>query len=263
MYLNHRPKTIMVHCSPCNFTGPYARWLEGIPFTFVSAVFPSKVFGRPILEGNPHHSTDVVRVHALLRHGGIYLDADVFVVQSLRRFLRYEATVACPQGYTFGNMIMISHKNSRILRLFMDTYREFNGSLWDYNSAVVPTERFVVKRPHMFHHVDHGLHTHPFGIYRPHYFPDWRNAYALHTIFNHRYIVPEDPLNNVELNETTLRDYDTAMGEMARSVIFGTSDFVGPEAPVLSVAELAAMKDRGIDLTQMRNESSKPFYVVN
>ncbi|KAL3191466.1 hypothetical protein MRX96_059842 [Rhipicephalus microplus] len=195
--------------------------------------------------------------------GGIYLDADVFVVQSLRRFLRYEATVTCPQGYTFGNMIMIAHKNSRILRLFMDTYREFNGSLWDYNSAVVPTERFVVKRPHMFHHVDHGLHTHPFGIYRPHYFPDWRNTYALHTIFNHRYIVPEDPLNNVELNETTLRDYDTAMGEMARSVIFGTSDFVGPEAPVLSVAELAAMKDRGIDLTQMRNESSKPFYVVN
>ncbi|KAL1466367.1 hypothetical protein MTO96_042782, partial [Rhipicephalus appendiculatus] len=73
---------------------------------------------------NPHHSTDVVRIRALLRHGGIYLDADVFVVQPLRRFLRYEATVSCPQGYWYGNQIMIAHKNSRVLRLFMDTYHE-------------------------------------------------------------------------------------------------------------------------------------------
>ncbi|KAL3191468.1 hypothetical protein MRX96_059843 [Rhipicephalus microplus] len=124
MYLNHRPSKIMVHCSPCNFTGPYAHWLQGIPFTFVHTVFPNEVFGLPIKEENPHHSTDVVRIRALLRHGGIYLDADVFVVQPLRRFLHYEATVTWPQGYTFGNMIMISHKNSRILRLFMDTYRE-------------------------------------------------------------------------------------------------------------------------------------------
>ncbi|KAL3191476.1 hypothetical protein MRX96_059850 [Rhipicephalus microplus] len=101
--------------------------------------------------------------------GGIYLDADVFVVQPLRRFLHYEATVTWPHGYTFGNMIMISHKNSRILRLFMDTYREFNGSLWDYNSAFLPSERFI-KRAHLFHHVEEGLHTHPFGIYRPHFF---------------------------------------------------------------------------------------------
>ncbi|KAH6943086.1 hypothetical protein HPB50_015832 [Hyalomma asiaticum] len=68
----------------------------------------------------PHHSTDVQRLRVLLRHGGIYLDADVFVVQSLRRFLRYEATAPCG----FGNMIFIAHKNSRFLRLFMETYRE-------------------------------------------------------------------------------------------------------------------------------------------
>ncbi|KAL1430194.1 hypothetical protein MTO96_015310 [Rhipicephalus appendiculatus] len=174
--------------------------------------------------------------------GGIYLDADVFVVQPLRRFLRYEATVSCPQGYWYGNQIMIAHKNSRVLRLFMDTYHEFNGSLWDWNSAV-------------------AFHTHPFGIYRPHFYPDWRNTYALHTLANHREHVPEDPLLDVPLNETNIRDYDTAMGQMVRSVLFGTSDFVGPEAPVLSVAELAAMKARGIDLTRMDKDSSRPFYV--
>ncbi|KAH6919571.1 hypothetical protein HPB50_029441 [Hyalomma asiaticum] len=71
-----------------------------------------------------HHSTDVARLRALLHYGGIYLDEDVFVVQSLRRFLRYEATVSCKEDATFGNMIMIHHKNSRFLRLYMDTYRQ-------------------------------------------------------------------------------------------------------------------------------------------
>ncbi|KAL3191469.1 hypothetical protein MRX96_059844 [Rhipicephalus microplus] len=137
----------------------------------------------------------------------------------------------------------------------------FNGSLWDYNSTFLPSERFI-KRAHLFHHVEEGLHTHPFGIYRPHFFSNWRNTYALHTWVNHREVVPEDPLNSVELNETNIRNYDTAMVQMARSVVFGTSEFVGPQAPILSVSELAAMKDRGGDLTQIRNESTKPFYVL-
>ncbi|XP_037572387.1 uncharacterized protein LOC119454558 [Dermacentor silvarum] len=124
MYINHRPSKIMVHCSPCGFTGPYTRFIDGIPFTFVPTVFPTEVFGTPFKPQWPEHSTDIVRLRVLLRYGGIYLDADVFVVQSLRRFLRYEATVACVDGGFFGNMIMISHKNSRVIRLFMDTYRE-------------------------------------------------------------------------------------------------------------------------------------------
>ncbi|KAL1416936.1 hypothetical protein MTO96_027377 [Rhipicephalus appendiculatus] len=140
----------------------------------------------------------------------------------------------------------------------------FNASLWDYNSAEVPTLQFVDKRAHLFHRVYDGLHTYSLpAIYLPHFIPDWRNAYALHTLVNHRRYVPEDPLFGVDLNEMNIRDYDTAMGQMARSVLFGTSDFVDQEAPVLSVAELAAMKNRGIDLTQMRKESSRPFYVVN
>ncbi|XP_037570577.2 uncharacterized protein LOC119452650 [Dermacentor silvarum] len=200
-------------------------------------------------------------MRVLLRYGGIYLDADVFVVQSLRRFLRYEATVACAEGGVFGNMIMIAHKNSRVMRLFMDTYREFNASLWDYNSADVPTTQLVVKRAHLFHRMYHGLETYMLpGVYLPHFIPDWRNAYAMHTLVNYRNDVKGDPLIGQELNETNIRNYDTALGQMARSVLFGTSDFVAPDARLLNVTELAAMKDRGEDLTRMDTGSSRPFY---
>ncbi|XP_065283790.1 uncharacterized protein [Dermacentor albipictus] len=264
MYLNHRPQKIMVHCSPCGFTGPYARLVEGIPFSYVPTVFPKDIFGTPINPEWGHHSTDIVRMRVLMRYGGIYLDADVFVVQSLRRFLRYEATVGCVEDGTFGNMIMIAHNNSRVMRLFMDTYREFNASLWDYNSADVPTTELVYKRPHLFHRMYHGLETYMLpDIYLPHFIPYWRNAYAMHTLINHRHHVKEDPLYGQELNETTIRDYDTALGQMVRSVLFGTSDFVAPDARVLNVTELAAMKDRGDDLTRMDTGSSRPFYYPN
>ncbi|XP_065283718.1 uncharacterized protein [Dermacentor albipictus] len=264
MYLNHRPRKIMVHCSPCGFTGPYARLVEGIPFTYVPTVFPKDVFGTPIDPEWSHHSTDIVRIRVLMRYGGIYLDADVFVVQSLRRFLRYEATVGGVEDGTFGNMIMIAHNNSRVMRLFMDTYREFNASLWTYNSADVPTTELVDKRPHLFHRMTHGLETYMLpAIYLPHFIPDWRNAYAMHTLINHRHLAKEDPLIGQELNETTIRDYDTALGQMVRSVLFGTSDFVAPDARLLNVTELAAMKDRGDDLTRMDTGSSRPFYYPN
>ncbi|KAH6923780.1 hypothetical protein HPB50_006717 [Hyalomma asiaticum] len=196
MYLNHRPAKIYVHCDQCGFTGNYTRLVEGITFTFISTVFPKEVFGIKI--ENSHHSTDVARLRALLRYGGIYLDGDVFVVQSLRRFLRYEATVSCQEKGSFGNMIMIHHKNSRFLRLYMDTYRQGEA--------------------------------------------------------------PSDPLYDIPLNESNIRDYDTALGQMARSVLFGTSDFVAPDAPILSVGELAARVDRGENITKMSPGHQRPFF---
>ncbi|KAH7950060.1 hypothetical protein HPB49_019153 [Dermacentor silvarum] len=140
----------------------------------------------------------------------------------------------------------------------------FNASEWDYNSAEVPTTQLVDKRPHLFQRMYHGFETHMLpAVYLPHFIPDWRNAYALHTLVNHRGADEGDPLFGVALNETNIRDYDTAMGQMARSVLFGTSDFVAPGAPVLNVSELAARKDRGEDLTRMGTGSSRPFYYPN
>ncbi|KAH7975482.1 hypothetical protein HPB52_002113 [Rhipicephalus sanguineus] len=261
IYINHRPKKIYVHCSPCGFTGAYTRLLEGINFTFIATTFPKEIFNISIQER--YHSTDVVRLRALMRYGGIYADRDVFVVQSLRRYLRYEATISCHPDGVFGNMLMIFHKNSRFLRLYYDTYHQLNDSIWYYNAGVVPTEALVHPHPHLVNHVRYGLETEVdmlHTLYEPHAYPHWRSAYAVHTLYFHRWESKHDPLHNAELNETTIRDLDTAMGEMARSVIFGTSDFVPPDAPVLSVAALAARKDRGENLTRIRSGNERSFF---
>ncbi|KAL1469612.1 hypothetical protein MTO96_024907 [Rhipicephalus appendiculatus] len=261
IYINHRPEKIYVHCSPCGFTGNYTRLLEGINFTFIATVFPKEIFNITIEER--YHSTDVVRLWALLRYGGIYLDRDVFVVQSLRRYLRYEASVSCAPGNSMGNMMLVFHKNSRFLRLYLNTYRKLNDSIWYYNAGVLPTESLIEPHMHLVNRVYYGLESGMDmlgALYEPHAHPYWRNIHAVHLLAFHRWESPHDPLRNADLNETNIRDLDNVMGQMARSVIFGTSDFVPPDAPVRSVAELAARKDRGEDLTKMRPGNARTFF---
>ncbi|KAK8758941.1 hypothetical protein V5799_003428 [Amblyomma americanum] len=261
MFLNHRPDTIMVHCSPCGFTGPFVNWTEGINFTFVPYHFPREVFGRKIEV--IHHSADVARIRILMQYGGIYLDRDVFVVKSLRRFLRYEATIAVPPKAYLGNNLMIFHKDSRFLKLYLETYREFNDSRWYYNAGELPTVQLFHKHPHLANRVYYGLEINLdmlHMMYEPHSYPDWRDAYAMHTFIFHRGESPYDPLHNGDFNQTNIRDLDNAIGQMTRSVLFGTSDFVGPDVPVLSVTELASRKNNGEDLTRMTPGNAKPFY---
>ncbi|XP_049512877.1 uncharacterized protein LOC125940582 [Dermacentor silvarum] len=203
-----------------------------------------------------------------MRYGGYYLDRDVFVVQSLRRFLRYEATIGCASNGALGNNLVFFHKNSRFLRLYLDTYRKFNDSVWYYNAGTLPTKAILEPRPHLVHRMYYGLETELDmlgALYEPHAYPYWRNTFAVHFLSHFRGESPHDPLHAAPLNESNIRDYDNAFGQMARSVLFGTSDFVSPDAPVLSVAELAARKDRGEDLTSMRSGNARPFFhpVIN
>ncbi|KAH9364671.1 hypothetical protein HPB48_016474 [Haemaphysalis longicornis] len=109
--------------------------------------------------------------------------------------------------------------------------------------------------PHLVHCCKYGIEADLKMIhvlYEPHAFPCWRNAYAAHTFERWRHQSRNDPLfPAVEINEINVRDYDNALGQMSRSVLFGTSDFVGRDVPILSTAELISRKDRGEDLTHV------------
>ena len=64
-----------------------------------------------------------------MNYGGIYLDNDVYVVNSLEKYRQYEMVVSWDKNEKtnedegIGNMIFIAHKNSRFLRALSDSYR--------------------------------------------------------------------------------------------------------------------------------------------
>ena len=67
---------------------------------------------------------DVVRLMILMTYGGIYLDNDVYVVNSLDKYRKYEMTLGLEQiGKVIGNQVIIANQHARFLKTFYDSYR--------------------------------------------------------------------------------------------------------------------------------------------
>jgi mannosyltransferase OCH1-like enzyme len=60
-----------------------------------------------------------------MNYGGIFLDNDVYVVNSLKKYLNYEMVVSYDTGTnkTVGSQVLIAHKNARLLKAHYDQYR--------------------------------------------------------------------------------------------------------------------------------------------
>ncbi len=60
-----------------------------------------------------------------MNYGGIFLDNDVYVVNSLKKYLNYEMVVSYDtlENKTLGVQVLIAHKNARLLKAHYDQYR--------------------------------------------------------------------------------------------------------------------------------------------
>ena len=98
IYINTKPDFIYFHCDNCSFHGKYWHQLNEmkrlrkiIRIHRINA--SSTIFG--IKYGFLEHKSDVYRILALMHYGGIYLDNDVYVVNSLDKYRRFEMTGLC------------------------------------------------------------------------------------------------------------------------------------------------------------------------
>ncbi|CAN8012182.1 unnamed protein product, partial [Ixodes pacificus] len=241
VYLNQNPTGILVHCSPCELKGRYASWIADIPtLQLVPIEAPESVFGLEF--GCVQHVSDVLRIRVLMEHGGIYLDNDVFVVRSMNLFRHYEMSLGWPRGAHIGNQILIAHPKARFLPLYHELYRRYNKSSWYWNAGNLPTLDILRPHGHLVHRSYRRLAVGMYLfdlLYVPGTWPQWRKeAVAVHLFVHHRGGNSGDPLNGVPIDENNVLRYDTAAGQMARSVLFGTTDFVESGTDVLNVSVL-------------------------
>ena len=121
IYFNHKPKLIYFHCDNCSFHGKYWKWIKNNKkLSKIVKVHPipfhDKIFGVQYGWLN-HHRSDIWRLQLLMNYGGIYLDNDVYVVNSLHKYLKYEMTVSWPKKNDgLGVQTLIAHKNARLLK---------------------------------------------------------------------------------------------------------------------------------------------------
>jgi mannosyltransferase OCH1-like enzyme len=68
--------------------------------------------------------SDIWRLQVLMNYGGIYLDNDCYVANSLNKYLKYEMTVSWDdENDGLGVQVLIAHRNARLLKAHFDSYR--------------------------------------------------------------------------------------------------------------------------------------------
>ena len=88
-FRNQRPDLIYIHTNVGEFAGKYWSWVKNEPelwtrIRIIPTELPMEVFGQMLsTEWRFFHGSDFVRLHAIQKFGGIYLDNDVFVIKSL------------------------------------------------------------------------------------------------------------------------------------------------------------------------------------
>ena len=198
-FKNHRPDKILFHIDFDNFVGPYwdkVKNTPGIVYEFRKVILPDTIFGQNFSkEYHLWHASDVTRIRILMEYGGIFLDNDIYVVQNLNKFRKFELALAWDSDLCLGTQVLIANKNARFLRLWLDSYRQYYPDQWYYNAGCKPTEEVLYKRPELVHRVKLLFGVHMLGpqLYKT-MWKEWRQQYTVHLLARHRYYLDVENL---------------------------------------------------------------------
>ena len=182
---------------------------------------PKTIFGRPV-HIDAHHS-DIVRLEAVMKYGGIYHDLDVVVLRPLGTLYCYQTTMGEELPNWLCNGFFMSVANATFLRLWYESYRTFKSNQWNYHSVIMPgiiarehpglvhVEKDTIHKPNW---EDSGLRK----LYDDGTFYNWtaRN-YAVH-LWYRKHNVDYDPESIKRLNKT--------VGQIFRYIFHGQSDMI-------------------------------------
>lgn len=136
VFRNHKPELIYFHTDVPNgqFRGKYWNLIQKDSdlFSRIRVKYlelPSEVFGQKLSDQwRLWHGSDIARIQIIMEYGGIYLDNDMYVIRSLDKYRKFEATVSWRN--VVGNQVIIANRNARILPLWLNTYRDYRADLW-------------------------------------------------------------------------------------------------------------------------------------
>lgn len=137
------PDIILFHCE-YEPAGPW--WDLAKPFVTMNFIkAPTEIFGNDLL--HVAHQAGIVRLRALIEHGGIYLDADVFVHRSFDELLGLPAVLGIEgqdRIYGMADAVILARPNSPFLIRWLDSYRTFRSKgrdeFWGEHPVRMPAQ---------------------------------------------------------------------------------------------------------------------------
>jgi hypothetical protein len=135
-YIVHKPSVIYLHCANIP-TGFY--WDMVSSLVIINIVRDvTKIFGNPVI--HYAHKADIIRLRALLKFGGVYLDLDMISLVSFDRHLSNDFVMGREKDVGLCNGVIMSTKHSKFLKIWYNAYKTFNDSDWNYHSVILPNE---------------------------------------------------------------------------------------------------------------------------
>ena len=212
-YQNIRPTTILFWYDSI----PQGHWWEEakrmVPIIkMVYRKAPTSIFGNTIEVAQ--HQSDIVRLEAVMRYGGIYMDLDVIALKSFDPFLAFDTTMGLEEPGRLCNALIISRPNASFLNSWYDRYKSFNDTEYSEHSVALPA-RLACSYPELIHVEETTFH-------RPNYKEliwihghlsyNWQENYAM-KLWYRKYDIDHTPESIKRLN--------TTMGQIFRYVYYG------------------------------------------
>ena len=208
----HRPELIMLHCDHL----PVGDWWKRLQKEVNPEVHhmepPNEIHGQVLY--HVYHQGDVAKLQVLRTFGGIYLDYDVIVLQSLDPLRKYPMTMGKEKEEKLNAGVVVAHKDSMFLRMWYESYKDnYQPFDWVFNCGVVSYQIYK-DHPHLVHVESYRLTTPPWeerekimtygGI-------NWQDLYVLH-LMSHLESIKYTPEDIITQNNT--------FGEIIRHVYY-------------------------------------------
>lgn len=212
-----RPEAILLHFNFLPAGEWWERLLREVPITLVHKVAPEEIHGQKI--SHAFHKGDVAKLEILVEYGGIYLDYDVIVLNSLDPVRKFDATLGKEKPPKFIAGIIIGRKDALFLRLVYESYRDnYRWFDWDYNCARVAYQIYLAK-PDL-------LHVEPYKFTTPDWADrtllwdrviDWKDLYLIH-VMGHAL--------KTEFTPDSIKQLNTTFGQITRFIYYGRPDII-------------------------------------
>ena len=136
--------------------------------------FPSHPPGNESIHvSNKAHRSDFLRFKILQDQGGIYIDTDAFPLKSMDDLRSHNFTIAfdnvvnpdkrAPDRLRLNNGVMLATRHARFLKIWEQTYWNFDPSVFGHHSSVVPFD-LAIAYPDLVHIEWNRLSPLSFGL---------------------------------------------------------------------------------------------------
>ncbi|XP_077985186.1 uncharacterized protein LOC144439827 [Glandiceps talaboti] len=195
---------------------------------------PTEVFGTNLSTNWPEHAADVVRLQILMQWGGVYFDLDTFVLASLDPLRYYDYVVGRSSDNTLANGIILANKNATFLKIFYNSYKNYNSSCWACSS--------VIKHNELAKEYTHLLHIEPDSMIKPNYvkykeifngnYNWWEEHFTVHVYMRLYWSANR---NAPPFTKENIKTLDNAFGEMCRYIYYGSPALIDSNATTSKV----------------------------